>query len=551
MSQTPRAAAAPLGAPLRVGIQLEQAGCAEWVARLIDDLAADPRFIVAWIGRGTAAPLLSHAAGYAAWDRARVAEVPDPLGHVSFEALLRRHPALSGAAGRTGPAPADPLDVVLDFGEGHAPFPTVRFGVWSFRLGGARLLEAGEFGVPELLSGATFCQLDLICDGEEGGAVVLSRTFGPVNDASLWRTRAPAVWKARAIAMRALADLARLGPDAFFARTLARNGRQVPPAPPPLTVMGLRCLRAKLLFRRLLAPYRVVREQWRVGLRVRPPTGSPDAPWGSTAWARGFRFVEAPFDRFYADPFLFAHEGRTWLFVEDWDWGVGKAIISAAPLAEDGTLGAMVPALERPYHLSNPLIFADGGEIYMIPETMAARRVEVYRCLDFPGRWELACTPLTDLDIADACVLRTGTGWLMLASVAYEGGLGWDELHVFHADALCGPWTADPDNPVVSDVRIARPGGRMFEKNGRLYRLAQDSAGRYGSGLGLFEVTRDASGAYRQDLVTALDSFDFAMNGVHAYDSAGRFEVVDGRHYQLALRRWRAYWPLPRWLGRR
>lgn len=533
----------------RIGFRLEHGGCPEWVARLLGDVAADGRFEVAWIGRESDPPLLSHAAGYAAWDRARVASAPDPLGHVTFERLLQRYPALSGRVAKGEDGPANGLDVVLDFGHGGAS-PAARLGVWSFRLGGARLNEAGEYGVPELLRGATFCQLDLITERGDEGTLVLSRTFGHVNDASLWRTRAPALWKARAIALRALSDLARLGPEAFLGRALARQGRDVPQAPPPVSVMGMRCLKAKLLFRRLLTPYRLVREQWRVGVRVRPPAGQPDAPWGSKAWARGFRFVDAPFDRFYADPFLFEHEGRTWLFVEDWDWQVGKAIISAAPLAEDGTLGAMVPALERPYHLSNPLVFAEGGEIYMIPETMAARQVEVYRCLEFPGRWELVCTPLTDLDIADACVLRTSAGWLMLASVAYEGGLGWDELHVFRADALCGPWTPDPDNPVVSDVRTARPGGRMWEKEGRLFRLAQDSAGRYGSGLGLFEVSPDACGAYRQERVAALNSFDFAMNGVHAYDSAGRFEVVDGRHYQLALGRWRAYWPLPRWLGR-
>lgn len=549
MSTASLAPGAPFAAPVRIGIRLEQTGCPEWVARLIGDVAGDDRFALCWIGRESAPPRLSHAAGYAAWDRARVASAPDPLDHVTYEALLRRYPALSGAAGKGGQAPTDSLDVVLDFGQGGS-YPAARLGVWSFRLGGERLNSSGEYGVSELLRGVTFCQLDLVCEGREGGTVVLSRTFGPVNDASLWRTRAPAVWKARAIAVRTLTDLARLGPESLFARSLARNGRQVPVSHPLISVMGMRCLRAKLLFRRLLAPYRLVREQWRVGVRVRPPAGQPDAPWGSKAWARGFRFVDAPFDHFYADPFLFEHEGRTWLFVEDWDWQVGKAIISAAPLAEDGSLGEMVPVLERPYHLSNPLVFAEGGEIYMIPETMAARQVEVYRCLEFPGRWELACTPLVDLDIADACVLRTEAGWFMLASVAYEGGLGWDELHVFRADALCGPWMPDPDNPVVSDVRSARPGGRMWEKDGRLFRLAQDSAGRYGSGLGLFEVSPDASGAYRQERVAALNSFDFAMNGVHAYDSAGRFEVVDGRHYQLALGRWRAYWPLPRWLGR-
>jgi hypothetical protein len=51
-----------------------------------------------------------------------------------------------------------------------------------------------------------------------------------------------------------------------------------------------------------------------------------------------------------------------------------------------------------------------------------------------------------------------------------------DELHFYFASLDC-EWTAHPMNPVVSDVRCARPAGRTFEHDGVLVSPGQDSSG--------------------------------------------------------------------------
>jgi len=535
--------------PLAVAVVLEAAGCAEWIARALADICtgADARIVALSRAPATDPRATSPFLSYAAQDQARVAQAPDPLALVSFDDLLARLPALA-ALPHTPPQPAD---LVLDFSEGAAT-QAAPCGVWSFRFGSARPVLAGEDYFAELAAGATSCALTLLAEGADGANVtVLATSHSHVNDMSLWRTRAPVAWKARALLRRALQRLRRDGPAAFFAAARAQVDQSAIPAPrPPATAGEMALFKARLLARRLLTPYRLVREQWRVGLRRQQADDAQTAPWGSARWARGFRFIEAPFDRFFADPFLFVHQGQTWLFLEDWDWAVGKAIISAAPVRDDLTLGPLVTVLETPYHLSNPLVFAEGGEIFMIPETLAMRRVEVYRCVSFPDQWTLHCVPLADIDIADACVLKDGDAWWMFAAVQDFGGNGWDELHVFRAPALCGPWTPHTDNPVVSDVRAARPGGRMWREGGRLHRLVQDCAGRYGSGLGHYVTSPSLEAPYAQEKLAEVNSFDFAMNGVHAYDAAGGIEAVDGRHYQVAVGRFRAYWPFPRWFGR-
>jgi hypothetical protein len=88
----------------------------------------------------------------------------------------------------------------------------------------------------------------------------------------------------------------------------------------------------------------------------------------------------------------------------------------------------------------------------------------------------------------DPTMLRyEGTYWLF-AAVAVPGGSDWDELHVFFADELDGPWQPHPLNPVVADVRCARPAGRLFWDSGALIRPAQDCSVGYGRAIALQRV---------------------------------------------------------------
>ncbi|GGF73618.1 hypothetical protein GCM10007301_36810 [Azorhizobium oxalatiphilum] len=530
---------------LRLGVILPPGEVPVWVLRLLDDIAAGQVAQVVALTRSPAtSPVLPALAQYVAEDQARTAEAPDPL---ALQPLALAAP-LSRDLESVGP-----LDLVLDFGTGAGTeLLSPPLGVWSLRFGGERPVPGGQALFREVAQGALHCDLVLLMQPRTGKPVVLSRSTTHVNDRSLWRTAAPVAWKARALVRRALERLHSLGRDAFLADVRASVDQTLPPEPKPVTSAEFTLFRARYLFRRFLVPYVLVRDQWRIGIR-RKAAGDP--PWGSAAWAKGFRFIEAPPGRFYADPFLFETGGKTFLFFEDWDWAQHYAVISVAEVAQDGTIGPARLALDTGTHLSNPLVFAHEGEIYMIPETLARRRVEVYRAAEFPTQWDLYCLPMEDTDIVDPCVMREtradgSEGWLMFAAALDFGGSGWDELHIFRADELCGPWQPVGPQPALSDVRCARPGGRMWMKDGVLHRLTQNCAGGYGAGLGLYAVERLDETGYRQRPVAEVNAFDFGMNGVHAYDATDKFEVVDGRHYQAVRggRNW--YWPFPRWFGK-
>ena len=95
--------------------------------------------------------------------------------------------------------------------------------------------------------------------------------------------------------------------------------------------------------------------------------------------------------RFYADPFLFVHNGQEWLFVEEYDYRTKKGIISCSPILKGSKkIDVPTPVLARPYHLSYPFVFRHRGEIYLIPETGSNSSVELYQARSFPLDWTLA-----------------------------------------------------------------------------------------------------------------------------------------------------------------
>jgi len=82
------------------------------------------------------------------------------------------------------------------------------------------------------------------------------------------------------------------------------------------------------------------------------------------------------------------------------------------------------------------------------------------------------------------------------------------DLLLFHADSPFGPWTPHPRNPVVSDVRSARPAGRLFRDGGMWIRPAQDCSRTYGGAITLRRITTLTTTDYHEEPVghVAADS---------------------------------------------
>jgi len=133
---------------------------------------------------------------------------------------------------------------------------------------------------------------------------------------------------------------------------------------------------------------------------------------------------------------------------------------------------------------------------------------------------------------SDATFLEHGGRWWLFATIKRPGGSSWDELCLFHAPERFGPYAPHPLNPVARDVRRGRPAGRILERDGRLFRPAQDSSGHYGRALALMEITRLDPEGYAERpacrLEAALAPGSFCL---HAFEAQGSLEVVDGQRF--------------------
>ena len=241
----------------------------------------------------------------------------------------------------------------------------------------------------------------------------------------------------------------------------------------------------------------------------------------------------------YADPFLFEHDGRHHLFCEEIPHDGPRGVISHTELRLDGA-PADPPkrVLQAPYHLSYPFVFAHQDDVFMIPETSAARRVELYRAVAFPHEWEREAVLIEDIDAADATILlHDGRLWLF-AAVAAANASSLDELHIFWAETIRGPWHPHPCNPVVSDVRCARPAGPIQCWDERLVRPGQDGSRRYGWAISFRQIDALSLTDYAEHEVGRIEPGDvLGARATHAYAADSRFEAIDLRRRRLRLRR--------------
>lgn len=234
-----------------------------------------------------------------------------------------------------------------------------------------------------------------------------------------------------------------------------------------------------------------------------------------------------------ADPFLFQHEDKCYLFYENYARGDRKAHIAVGHFNGD-LVQPLGVALERPYHLSYPYIFRDGDQIFMIPETHQARRLEVWRCRQFPLKWELYATAFEGQSPADSVLLQHDGKWWLFTNLsdfhAYEDHCS--ELYLFEVD---GPELTGikphKHNPVVIGSTEARGAGRIFARCGRLLRPSQRNAhGIYGYGLNIMEIEALSHTEYRERCIrTITPSFKSGLLGCHHFDESGGRYILDAR----------------------
>ena len=185
-----------------------------------------------------------------------------------------------------------------------------------------------------------------------------------------------------------------------------------------------------------------------------------------------------------ADPFAIFRNGTWYLFFELFQRNSEIAAIGASSSKDLVHWNPLGIVLTQPHHLSYPFVFEHDGQVYMMPESKSVKRVDLYRAIEFPFRWEFEKTILRGRFMDCSMVQHAGKYWLFAGWRSYS-------LKLFHASSPLGPWKPHW-MPLLRGYSksSSRPGGRPLFHDGKLIRFSQDCKKCYGHQLRAWHVTK-------------------------------------------------------------
>ena len=248
--------------------------------------------------------------------------------------------------------------------------------------------------------------------------------------------------------------------------------------------------------------------------------------------------ISMPPKEFWADPFLYKCGGQLYVFFENYSYKTKRGKISVGKIieSENGKYDVVdvLDILDLDYHLSYPQIAEEDGEIFLIPETHQNNRLEVYRCVQFPDKWELYATAFNGENLVDTTYFQDENNdrWLLLnKGWTYEA-----ELHIYKIDNLkLENIIAHKLNPVIIDCKKGRNGGAIFKYENEYYRPSQiNTYGIYGKGLQISKIKRITLDEFEDEPVISIEpNFTEGLRGIHHLHQLGNSFIFDACYKKL------------------
>lgn len=418
-------------------------------------------------------------------------------------------------------------DVLLRFGFGILRGPVLelpRYGVWSYHHGDEEYYRGGPPGFWELMDGdpLTGAILQRLTERLDGGRILRKGWFRTI-DHSLAET-------VDTVLMHSAGWAAQVCRELLLGRTAAADGiastTEAPIHRYPRNATFLRFLwkqaRNKVRFHRAELS---LHEEWNIGVLPRPiHTLLEERPSLNVRW------LPAPAaGQFRADPFGYMADDQLNVLYEKYDHGTHLGEISRLRPKRDNVLKRSRTMLAGDGHLSYPYIVERDGQVFVVPESAAAGRVDLYRLHAANDGLERVCTLLEEPLFDPTLFEHEGRWWLF----GTKAPLTNVELFAYHAERFEGPYVPHVLNPVKADIRSARPGGTPFRTEEGLWRPAQDSSLTYGGRIALNRVLELSPTAFREETVKYIGPLKGSAwsKGLHTISAVGDLTLVDGKRF--------------------
>lgn len=264
-------------------------------------------------------------------------------------------------------------------------------------------------------------------------------------------------------------------------------------------------------------------------LAIRKRSGFPNLFDGN--FKNKFTLIKNPWRYWCADPFLFYHKGTEYIFCEAYDILRDKGVI-AYRTVNNTKVSKLKVCLECKYHLSYPYVFKYNNEIYMVPETCEVDRIELYKAVQFPDKWEKCCDLLKNVTACDTNFFTKNSINYMFTLIfdKSKSKYEYDKLYMYYWNGK--EFELSRNNPVTVGSDIARNAGRMFLKDNTIYRVSQNCSDSYGESINFFAIKELELNRYSEELIQKVYAKDIRteikdFDGIHTYNFSETYEIID------------------------
>ena len=199
---------------------------------------------------------------------------------------------------------------------------------------------------------------------------------------------------------------------------------------------------------------------------------------GLNASIRKFKKINFQKEISCADPHVVNKNGIFYIFFSEHNQKNNKSHISVVELDGNNMIKKPVPVLKKDYSLVYPFVFNWEDKYYMIPQSYNNNTLDLYECNKFPDKWDFKMSLMENVKVVSPTILHYEDKWWLFVGLSENQISSPDnELFLFYSDKLfTNKWHPHPLNPVISDIRLARPAGKIFLHNNFMYRPSRNGA---------------------------------------------------------------------------
>lgn len=235
-------------------------------------------------------------------------------------------------------------------------------------------------------------------------------------------------------------------------------------------------------------------------------------------------YIKNPYkDKWFADPFILTVDKKYIHFlVEEYDYSVNRGRIARICVnRKSNTIVECKIILDLPTHLSFPVIYRIGNDVYVQPENSESGESNIY-FYDLEKDLLVKHSCLIKEPLTDAIIKEELGVYTMYATTA-DNANG-NILNKYQSNSFWGPY--QKESSVEYPNNTARMAGMFLENKGRSIRPAQYCERDYGRAVILYDDHKE---------IQRIQPKSYKYAGIHTFNSFQRYFVIDLKKYDFPL----------------